>query len=56
MNTIPDPEIFRENVRIKLAILMKIENIDDISMICGNIEKGVFNYTIEESTKKNVIK
>lgn len=58
MNQITNPDSFRENIRIKLSCLLNIdiENEKERQLICGNIEKGIFNYTIEESTKKNVIK
>lgn len=56
MNRIHNPDSFRENVREKISLLLKIDNKVDNKLICGNIEKGVFNYAIEESTKKTVIK
>jgi transcription elongation factor S-II len=56
MNRINNPDIFRENVRQKISSLLKIENEEDSKSVSGNIEKGVFNYAIEESTRKTVIK
>lgn len=53
MLKITNPESFRSNVRQKIASLMNIEN-DDIT--CGNLEKGILNYSIEEATRKNIIK
>lgn len=44
---------FRENIRVKIAVLIDTENNN---AIVGNIEKGVYNYAIEEATKKNIIK
>jgi DNA-directed RNA polymerase subunit M/transcription elongation factor TFIIS len=56
MNKINNPDTFRENVRQKISALLKIENEEDSKLICGNIEKSVFNYAIDESTRKTVIK
>lgn len=56
MNKINDPNAFRENVRQKISCLLKIENDEDSKLISGNIEKGVFNYAIDESSRKTVIK
>jgi len=53
MYNIPNPDSFRENVRLKIAIVMKIENN---IIIPTNIEKGIFNYVIEEATTKKIIK
>lgn len=56
MNKILNPDSFRENVRQKISDLMQIDNEESSKLICGNIEKGIFNYAIDESTKKAVIK
>lgn len=56
MNKILNPESFRINVRWRIASLLNIDDQDASKTISGNIEKGVFNYAIEESTKKKVIK
>lgn len=56
MNKIQNPETFRMNVRSKIASLLSIDTDVSSSIISGNIEKGVFNYAIDEATNKNVIK
>jgi DNA-directed RNA polymerase subunit M/transcription elongation factor TFIIS len=53
MHTITNPESFRVNICKKIAILMNIEN--DIT-ISGNIERGIFNFVIEEAIQKKIIK
>ena len=53
MNSISNPELFRENIRLRIAELFKVE---DNLKISGNIEKGIFNYAIDEASNKNVIK
>ena len=45
-----DPETFRKNIVSKLQILTKDESISI------NLEKGIFNYTINTANKKNLIK
>lgn len=45
-----DPIIFRENVVEQLKVKTKDEKISI------NLEKGIFNYTIETANKKNLIK
>jgi transcription elongation factor S-II len=52
MYKINDHTTFRLNIRQKISNLI---NIDD-SMISGNIEKGLFNYAIEEANYKHIIK
>jgi DNA-directed RNA polymerase subunit M/transcription elongation factor TFIIS len=54
MYNIINSESFRENVREKICLLMNVKN--EHKIISGNIEKGIFNYTIEKATKKNIIK
>jgi transcription elongation factor S-II len=53
MYNIINSESFRDNVREKINVLINAKNKH---MISGNIEKGIFNYTIEKATKKNIIK
>jgi DNA-directed RNA polymerase subunit M/transcription elongation factor TFIIS len=53
MSKISNPESFRSNIREEIAKVMRVNN-DDI--ICGNIEKGILNYSIEAATRKNIIK
>ena len=50
MNRISNPESFRENIRVRIASLFKVE---DNLKISGNIEKGIFNYAIDEASNKN---
>lgn len=45
-----DPEIFRKNIVANFRVVTKDEKI---SM---NLEKGIFNYTIQTSDKRNLIK
>ena len=56
MNKILNPDSFRINIRARIASLLNMDNEEASRIISGNIEKGVFNYTIDESTRKNVIK
>ena len=49
---IANPDQFRVNVRNEIASLI---DSDDI-LIYGNIEKGIYNYAIQESTSKNIVK
>ena len=48
--TINDPELFRINIVEKIN--KKINN----KRISENLEKGIFNYTLDECEKKNVVK
>lgn len=45
-----EPEVFRNNV-----INMFIKKIDNKN-ICENLEKGIFNYTLQECEKRKLIK
>jgi DNA-directed RNA polymerase subunit M/transcription elongation factor TFIIS len=45
-----DPDAFRTKVRTKLNALIE----DDV--IALNLEKGIFNYSIQEATHKKIIK
>jgi DNA-directed RNA polymerase subunit M/transcription elongation factor TFIIS len=57
MYKISNSENFRQNVCSKILLLIKDKAvIDNIELIAGNIEKGIFNYSIERATKKNIIK
>ena len=49
---IQDPEKFRENVQTQMGKLIESTDIK----IHGNIEKSVYNYAIQESTKLNIVK
>jgi DNA-directed RNA polymerase subunit M/transcription elongation factor TFIIS len=48
--TISNPETFRTNIR------EKIKNILEEDELTINLEKGVFNYAIQEATYKKIIK
>jgi transcription elongation factor S-II len=50
MRTITKPEIFRENMRIKLFKFLPDENI------CKNLEKGIYNYCIKEAGERQIVK
>jgi len=50
MHTIPNPTKFRDNIQLKF---MDIIGDKTISI---NLEKGVFNYAIVESTRQKIIK
>ena len=49
-NSISNPDSFRSNVRGKLNLLIG----DDV--IALNLEKGVFNYSLQEASHKKIIK
>ena len=48
--TINDPELFRNKVTTPINKI-----IDDIN-ISENLEKGIYNYTVQQSNNKNIIK
>lgn len=50
MRRISDPKSTRTALRNKLMPIVKEENY------AINIEKGIYNYTIEEATRKNLVK
>jgi len=50
MRHIKNPAEFRVNVRKELTKLIGIENISE------NLEKGIYNWCIQESNKKNIVK
>ena len=50
MRHIKNPTEFRVNVRNELTKLIGIENISE------NLEKGIYNWCIQESNKKNIVK
>lgn len=50
MHTISDPNKFRDNIREKLFNIIGEQNI------AINLEKGVFNYAIQEANRQKLIK
>ena len=50
MRHIKNPTEFRLNVRKELTKLIGNENISE------NLEKGIYNWCIQESDKKNIVK
>ena len=51
MRVVKDPEAFRNNVKAKLTKLFDGFKIHGI-----NLEKGIYNYAIKESVRKNLVK
>jgi len=51
-----NPEKFRQNIAVKIQVLLEEGNEDDYENDAINIEKGVFNYTIKEANTKKIIK
>jgi DNA-directed RNA polymerase subunit M/transcription elongation factor TFIIS len=51
-----NPEKFRENIAIKIQILLEQGNDSDYEIHSKNIEKGVYNYSIKEANTKKIIK
>jgi transcription elongation factor S-II len=45
-----DPETFRNNVRMKLNTIIRKKTIS------LNLEKGIFNYTIQTGRQKNIVR
>ena len=50
MRKIENPQDFRNNIVIKLNDLL-----DDLES-CKNLEKGIYNYSLDHATKLNVVK
>ena len=48
--TIKEPTIFRSNIVTHLDLIIKNEQISE------NLEKGIYNYSLETAEKKNIIK
>jgi transcription elongation factor S-II len=51
MSKITNSTVFRENIRKKFHPLLNMEESDAV-----NLEKGVFNYAIQEATRKKIVK
>lgn len=54
IRNIENPKIFRRNIREKLSKLF--ETTDNNDKCVTNLEKGIYNWTIKESTNKRVVK
>ncbi len=53
------PERFRENIRLRFEAIFTTEKYPDPALAkrnAINLEKGVFNYTIKESTLRKIVK
>ena len=50
---ITDPALFRNNLVNELRKIIKDKKTQSISI---NLEKGIYNWTIQEATKKKVVK
>ena len=50
MHIIKNPNTFRDNIRKELFKIIENEKI------CENLEKGIYNYCIQHSDKKNIVK
>ena len=48
--TIPDPDLFRNKIKSTL------DKIIDDNSISDNLEKGIYNYTLEQCDQRNIIK
>jgi transcription elongation factor S-II len=51
MKIITNPEKFRETIRLKLGEILENE-----TTICLNLEKGIYNYSIQEATTRSIVK
>jgi len=62
MYVIHEPEVFRVNIRNKLVLSLTKQDTEtddflaNIQTCCGNIEKGIYNYAIQEATSKQIVK
>jgi transcription elongation factor S-II len=52
MSKLSNPTLFRDNVRIKLQGILP--NCTETAGV--NMEKGIFNYTIKEATRRKIVK
>ena len=50
MKSVQNPTQFRSNICIKLKEIL----LDD--KLCNNLEKGIYNYSVIEAEKLNVVK
>jgi len=66
IESIAYPDQFRAEIRKRIASLLKSDSIDDatghpeagndIETFSANIEKGIFNWTIQHASKNNIVK
>lgn len=59
MRTINSQELFRKNMTKKLDEQMKIINNSKFIIkesICINLEKGIYNFALEDANKKKIVK
>jgi transcription elongation factor S-II len=47
---IQSPDLFRENIRKKLKVILEEDNL------AINLEKGIYNYSIKEANTKKIVK
>ena len=47
---IQSPDLFRENIRKKLKVILEEDNL------AINLEKGIYNYSIKEANSKKIVK
>ena len=50
MRKITDP------VATRKTLVEKIKTLVDSDLVARNIEKGIYNYTIEDATRKHLVK
>jgi transcription elongation factor S-II len=61
MRIIKNPDLFRENIKKELLHLCDtVKQYDNQiftdEIIVNNLEKGIYNYTIQEATEKKIVK
>jgi transcription elongation factor S-II len=59
MKVVSEPEYFRNKIKNEInkhLIKYGINPENNIDKMAKNLEKGIYNYAIEESTKKNIVK
>jgi transcription elongation factor S-II len=55
--SIPFPEEFRAEIRKRIAGIIATDDDDaDVMTIATNIEKGIFNWSIQHASKSNIVK
>lgn len=56
ITTIKNPSAFRTNIGNNFESLFSIPNTDKTKSFATNLEKGVYNWSIEEARKRRIIK